>query len=442
MKTLLAFWILMAAQGLSSDDEFLSMDEVVRRAAGEIGTPIIANEPMMECLQRAPKAMIAPGTLRGRAALSACGELLHERGFVLVSTNRGAEGMEYKVCVLDVCGRRVSERPWERKREVGSPVQEGVSENVTKSMEEVLQIVTRESGAEFVAVPELGLATKKVSFPPSLLQGKGALAGRMTLCKQSNLALVRQGSKEGREVWSVLFKDMAFRHNVPSYSSVEELPVNDEFCTLVLKLKNAGAGEIHRAIVQLASNPMGVYPVEGAGIIQMTDYVSNLRRLAGIVRRIDEGTLPSVRRGEYLLTFTLVRAEGEAGAKAGEIPKSLSPFSEILQKEAPFVRYEFMDAAVSRVNLGGIPFGVPGGRKEPVKVLVSLAGQEGFQIQFIPDPASDGSARLDLELRLKGGPVLSTSVTLRSGERGLVGTCRPGSYAWPLILLAELKPVE
>ncbi|MCR4316126.1 MAG: hypothetical protein NUW37_07250 [Planctomycetes bacterium] len=106
---------------------------------------------------------------------------------------------------------------------------------------------------------------------------------------------------------------------------LSDLPAGNEYHTMVLHIKYANTNFVYRAIVNLLSKPDGyAQPIDGVNAIILADYANNIRRIAWLIRLVDQepeprrlGHIPLIYRtvAEVLPKLeTLLRARTQAQA--------------------------------------------------------------------------------------------------------------------------------
>jgi len=97
------------------------------------------------------------------------------------------------------------------------------------------------------------------------------------------LALIPVG-KEGEEIYKIVVANQAGRK--PAKVVREAVQPNDSYVTRIFSLRYAGTRDVHAALINLAQ-PQSVVPIESAGVIIVTDYDYNIKRMEEIVATID-----------------------------------------------------------------------------------------------------------------------------------------------------------
>jgi len=313
-------------------------------------------------------------------------------------------------------------------------------ETVQLSLREVVEKTVHEAGAHFLFAGDLPLDQNSVSFPASRLKGEGTLETCFRLLRSGGIAAVRT-EDSGKPVWKLTPAIGAHREGLPTYANPEDLPRSDEFCRLLIPLKNASVRDIHAVLINLVSYSQGVALSQDSRSLILADFAGNLRSLSKLVERMDAAA-PKPLRGEVIFTFHLLKG-GQSGGEPVEVPKEVAAYEKVLRAHAPHSRYELLDVGSVRVDLTH-------SRSNPQNASIALGGDMDRKVEVVAVRQEDQTVRLDavrlLQRAGKGdwNAVLQTVLSLRDGERAVVGSCRPPNtdVGWPLILLAEMKTVE
>lgn len=128
-------------------------------------------------------------------------------------------------------------------------------------------------------------AERRIHGGGAALEGPKAYEAGLEILKTGGFAAVPQPSGAMR----IVLVETASKEALPVISSAEELPVAEEFCSLLVILRNARARDVLAPVQAMISDPRNVLASESTNSIIVSDYSSNLRKLAGIIRRIDSG---------------------------------------------------------------------------------------------------------------------------------------------------------
>lgn len=322
---------------------------------------------------------------------------------------------------------------------------------VDYSIPEILHQIRKEANVDITLSSKLLKSSLKIRTKPDDLKGKDALKRGIDLCRLAGIGWIRiTDSKKIR--WEAHHFSHILKMPVRNIPSMEELPDVNEVCQMIFPLKHLHPQNAHATVLHMVTSPSAVTPVEPARALVVTDYVSNLKRIDALLKHLDAraGHAP---RNEVQLKFFLVKGAGTPLIKKKTLPSLLIPFISLLEKEAPYSTYEILDVASTRVNLD------PSEESLSTPYKISLAGIEGYEIHFVPGEKGpmDSSHLQKPRLGKKGlfelkkitlvhtksskslRNIISTRMTLRDGERALVGASNPQSASWPLILLVELQ---
>ena len=101
--------------------------------------------------------------------------------------------------------------------------------------------------------------------------------------------------------------------NIATYRDGEMLPAEDRIITRIVRLKHAGADEVRAMLTPLVPKTSIMVSHADSGIITITDYQSNSKRLLEIIRSVD---VPA--RSEELAIIPLTHASASSAARVVE----------------------------------------------------------------------------------------------------------------------------
>jgi general secretion pathway protein D len=128
----------------------------------------------------------------------------------------------------------------------------------------------------------------------------------------NELVLIRAG-KDDEEVYKLALLQQGPRKPIPLVRG--ELDPSERFITRAFSLQNASPRSLQQALLQIVSLPNSILPVEESGVILVTDYDSNIRRIEEIIKLLD------VKKPD--LEMKMVPLKYAAAAKVEEKMKSL-----------------------------------------------------------------------------------------------------------------------
>ena len=101
--------------------------------------------------------------------------------------------------------------------------------------------------------------------------------------------------------------------NIATYRDGEMLPAEDRIITRIVRLRHAGADEVRAMLTPLVPKTSIMVSHADSGIITITDYQSNIKRLLEIIRSVD---VPA--RSEELAIIPLTHASASSAARVVE----------------------------------------------------------------------------------------------------------------------------
>jgi hypothetical protein len=157
------------------------------------------------------------------------------------------------------------------------------------SAREVVEWMEAHTKHKFVYSADLGLQHTQVRCKKEDLDPAKAYEAGLALLKTVRLIAVR---KEKAGVVEISPAPLGGKAEVPVYTSVQQLPDADEFCSLVLRPRFMDARSAQAVLINMAGFPQNVLSVEDPPGLILSDYASNLRRLAALLAEIDRPKQP------------------------------------------------------------------------------------------------------------------------------------------------------
>ena len=149
---------------------------------------------------------------------------------------------------------------------------------------EVVTWMEKHAAKKFIYSETVGINHKRIRCKLEDLDTKSAYAVGLALLRTVHLVVIH---KENAKVTEIVSSHQAAKRELPVFRSVEELPAADEWCTLILRVKFANPRNLQVILFQLSSSPMCVFSNVAPPTLVMTDYSSNLRKLAKIIQAMD-----------------------------------------------------------------------------------------------------------------------------------------------------------
>jgi hypothetical protein len=305
---------------------------------------------------------------------------------------------------------------------------------------QVVEWMTKESKRTFVLDEQVATAfgPKKISAGPGALDASRAYESGCALLRAAGLAVV---PLEEPSTARIVPASAAFREALRVYASAAELPKADEFCTLIAPLRHLGVREAQAALMNL-TYPQGVVPVESASSLVLSDFASNLRKLAEVLRQID------VQRVWSAFRVSVAVLEG-AKDREDAVP------AEFRKLDLPALtgrnRFAALGEAMARVD---IPAGRADGLLRPglppvpaaADAAMRFGGARPLLVEFAASVRGEGGPTLDRftvrddkEGTQAGPRLLETRVELKDGEWTLVGTVPGEKEGSVLVVLVRAR---
>lgn len=252
------------------------------------------------------------------------------------------------------------------------------------------------------------------------LEGPKAYEAGLEILKTAGLAAVTQPSGAIRIVQT----ESASKEALRVISSVDELPAAEEFLSLLIILRHARARDVLAPVQAMISDPRNVLASESTNSIIVSDYASNLRKLAGIIGKIDAGQDASTWQ------ISVAVLEGSDADKAS-IPAGF----EYVKLEAATGRKAFkvLGEGMTSLLLGGLPSDPKtqglatvrfwGGEKLSLELKASLSAQGALTLEQLKilgeaEQGKDQPTMLQTRLGLKdSGWAIAGSLLVHENDK-------------------------
>lgn len=294
--------------------------------------------------------------------------------------------------------------------------------------------ISMESGRRLFSGEDLGLRNRKVRVTPEGLEGDAYELG-LDLLKAVDIAAVPE-ENDPRRV-TLVPAPIAAKRGVRVYTSVDALPRANEFCSLVLATRHLSPRDLQAVLINVVTFPQNCLSMESAGKIVMSDYASNLRKLARLVEQLD---VPRpAQAGRVSLALLSAAAEGTPSVpepfRGLRLPETTGRNHFALAAEG-FGRLETPPPVVPGVRGpvgGGLAVRLTGDRPYVVEVDAMSFQGAGFLIERL-------ALRSDAEGDRKASPLLQTRLLLKKGEWSVAGSVPSEKPGTSLILLVRADP--
>jgi general secretion pathway protein D len=194
---------------------------------------------------------------------------------------------------------------------------------------------------------DLGLKNKRVHFVSDRPVADDPVVlwkAYQSILQVTDFSLVPVG-KAGDEIFKLVAAPTASKKAVPVERG--DFVPEDRFVTRLFSLQYVQPREVQGALINMASFPQNIMPIDSAGLLLVTDYDYNIRRFEEIIRAMD------VKKPDVELKFIPLR-----NAIATEVEQMMNGLVQTLIGRP----------GVPRAGVAGAP-GVPGGGAESVKVV-------------------------------------------------------------------------
>ncbi|MCE9581857.1 MAG: hypothetical protein K8T20_05000 [Planctomycetes bacterium] len=275
-------------------------------------------------------------------------------------------------------------------------------------------------------------ADRKVHAQAESLEGPSAFAAGMEILKAAGMATVLQESGAIR----IVLVESAGKEALRVISSVAELPANDEFCSLAIVLRFGRTRDLLAPVQALISDPRNVVCTESTNSMIISDYASNLRKLAKIIERIDVGQDATNWR------ITVAVLEGKDGVVSA--PEGFDAAK--LHEATGRTSFTFVGDGMATLSMGGSA----SDRGGKGVALVRLWGGEKLASNIRTSIAQDGSLMIDEFVILTdlaegktNSPLLQTRLGVKSGVWTVAGSLPgDGTSNAGRVVLVKAEPVK
>lgn len=298
------------------------------------------------------------------------------------------------------------------------------------SVAEVLDWMGKESGRKFVSDSH-AYAGKQIRITPGTLDREHAYEIGLMLLKSVDLAAVPDRQTGLVEI---LPSHAAVKRALQVFRSPQELPNADEFCTLSVTLRNATPRDVQSSLAAAGTPPQSGLSIEASGRLLVSDYSSNLRKLATLIEWLDHPPPDT----SYLVSITVL--EGTNGA-AESVPEAFRALE--LPRATSLNSFKLLGNSVTRLDVPTAPAKAP----PAVLAAVRFGGEHPLTVELggvsrgTAGPAMDRIAVLrDREPTQPAIVVLQTRAELREGEWTILGSVPVGTGPASLVLLARADP--
>lgn len=310
-------------------------------------------------------------------------------------------------------------------------------DRVTMKVEEIVDWVSKKSGLGFVydAGIDAAARSREIEVAPGMLDPARAYETGLLLLRSAQIAAVPV--RDGKRV-RLVHGAIASKGPLEVFSSVEALPKADEFCTLVLSLRHLSPRELQATLINTCSFPQNCLSIEASGCLVLSDYASNLRKMAEIARQAD------IERGFRGYRIDVALLEGTRGDES-EIPESYRSLRlvEVTGKN----RFARLGEASARVDLGDLPAAGPGRPPAPAESALRFGGPLPVLVEFAGRIAGERgptlerfTVRLDKDATQAGPRLLETRLELGSADWTLAGSVPTEKEGASLVVLVRAAP--
>ncbi len=165
------------------------------------------------------------------------------------------------------------------------------------TLEDLLKYVKSETGKRFVYDPAT-LKDKRVTILAPDFHKENLLSVFEAVLEMQGLGLAASGDERG-EIFKIVKAESLKSQPLPLFTQedLEKLPASDRLVTQVLTLKHIDPAQVGPILNDLMHIPTGsIRPIPNSNVVVITEYASNMRRLAKIIEVMDrENAPPEVR---------------------------------------------------------------------------------------------------------------------------------------------------
>lgn len=303
---------------------------------------------------------------------------------------------------------------------------------------EVVEWMTREAKKSLVYGEELGLRNKRLQVPADALDPKRAYEVGVRLLKSADLAVVPGDRASG--VIEIVPAPIASKKALAVHTSPDTLPQADEFCALSIRTKHASPRDLQAALINLVSYPQNCLSVESSGLLVLSDYASNLRKLWALVEQMDVPRASSAHR--IAVTALVGTSDGEE-----QVPKAFRELD--LPTAVGRNRFTTLGEVFTRLDTAAPPAvrvaGQPAGGGTDASMR--LSGSLPLLVEFSASIRTGGgvaldrfTVRLDREQTQVGPKLLETRLEIREDKWLLVGAVPGEKEGTTIVVLVRATP--
>lgn len=310
--------------------------------------------------------------------------------------------------------------------------QERPRENPMKTLEvaEAITWIARNSKVKFTFSEGLVSKERRVAVSAEALDPAFAFENGLKLLKSVDIAAV---ATDVPGLYELVPAAIASKKLSRGYTSVEDLPKVEEFCMLSLHLRNSTPRALQAALMNLVTFPQNCLAEEASGTLILSDFTSNLRRMATLVQQMDIAP-PS---GAYRITVVILEA-----VKGGDpdLPEEFKVLD--LSKSTGFHRFKKIGETVARLEVGSPRGPLP--KVAPPEAVLRVSGPPNLRIELggsergREGPSLERFAALLEKPDGSPGPLaLQTRLEFRGDGWILVGVAPSESQLTSLVVLAR-----
>jgi hypothetical protein len=296
----------------------------------------------------------------------------------------------------------------------------------------VVEWMSAESGRRIVCGEDMGLANKRIRIAADGLEGGAAYELGVDLLKVVDIAAVPDDVNP--KSVALTPAAIAGKRDLKTYSSVEALPRVNEFCRLLITVRNGSPREIQAVLISILSFPQNCLALEGGGKLLLSDYSSSLRKIGKLVEELDTARPAQAIR----VSVALVAATSDPSPSIPEPFRSLR-----LPESTGKNKFAVAAEGFTRLELlapeGGVRRAPPGASLRVVAeqpYVVELEGATphptGLQVDRI-------ALRSDAEADRKASPLLQTRLVLKKGDWTVAGSVPASKEGVSLLLLLRAE---
>lgn len=205
---------------------------------------------------------------------------------------------------------------------------------------DVVQWIAKNSKVKLILAESILPKERRVAVSAELLDPAFAFENGLKLLKSVDIAAV---ATDLPGTFELVPAPIASKKVGRVFTSVDDLPKHEEFCTLSLRLKHQSPRNAQALLINLATFPQNCLAEESSGSLVLSDFTSNLRRMAELARQVDVPPPPSA----YRLTVAVLEASKDGAADVPDEFKALD-----LPKSTGFARFKRVGETAARFEVG------------------------------------------------------------------------------------------